>query len=152
MRERGRDERVIETEKVRKRQRVIEIWEWLREWGEGFKVISIDFCFRVKCMLQTMPYRGGGKRWNDVVLRLKQGNRLNRSRFTEPNDRTAVWTGPCFFRMERFFTLNGLWKWTVQGFPGWTIRFDLGSTTLAVGSVWSHHFSLFLCLFILIGC
>ena len=26
----------------------------------------------------TTPYRGG-KGWNDVVLRLKQGNRLNRS-------------------------------------------------------------------------
>ena len=33
-------------------------------------------------------------------------NLKNRSRFTEPDGRTAVRAGPCFFCIERFFTLN----------------------------------------------
>ena len=33
-------------------------------------------------------------------------NLKNRSRFTKPDGRTAVRAGPCFFGMERFFTLN----------------------------------------------
>ena len=33
-------------------------------------------------------------------------NLKNRSRFTKPDGRTAVRAGPCFFCMERFFTLN----------------------------------------------
>ena len=33
-------------------------------------------------------------------------NLKNRSQFIEPGGRTAVCAGPCFFCMERFFTLN----------------------------------------------
>ena len=47
---------------------------------------------------------------NGAVLRQNKAarlNRPNRSRFTEPDGQTAVRTVPCFFRMERFFTLNG---------------------------------------------
>ena len=74
--------------------------------------------FRVKKTLRVIFERGlkkkverrrigGEKGWNDVVLELKQGNRSNRV-FIEPDGRTAVWTGPCFFCMEWFLTLNGL--------------------------------------------
>ena len=38
--------------------------------------------------------------------RRNRSNLKNRSRFTKPDDRTAVRAGPCFFGIERFFTLN----------------------------------------------
>ena len=49
-------------------------------------------------------------------------NLKNRSRFTKPDGRTAVRAGPCFFGMERFFTLNKPASWTVWGFSGRTVR------------------------------
>ena len=103
-REKGKDKRVIETKRVRR---------------------GLNVCSKRRCI--------GGKRkkkWNNAVLRLKEGNRLNRSWFTEPDGQTAVRAGPFFFRMEWFFTLNGPWKWTVQGFPGQTIWSGPGLTTL----------------------
>ena len=83
-------------------------------------------------MLQTTPYRGE-KEMEWCRFKAKQGNRLNRvnrSWFIESDGQTAVQTGPCFFHMERFFTLNGLWKWTVQGFPDQIVRSGPGLTTL----------------------
>ena len=86
-----------------------------------------------------MPYRRGKKRKKKEkggmmsFIRLKQcnrSNRVNRPWFTEPDGRTAVQTGPSFFRMEWFLTLNGSWNWTVHGFPDWTVRFGSGLTTL----------------------
>ena len=153
-RERGRNERVIETLREwerdmgwaatirRWRGREAETREWLREWGRGrewLRVIQISksearvsfegLVLNLFNMLQTTPYRGGTG-WNDVVLRLKQGNRLNRSWFIELDGRAAVRTGPCFFRIERSLTLNGPWNWTVHGFPSWTIWSGPGLTTL----------------------
>ena len=139
MRERGRDKRVIERVMKRSglsydlgwRGREVETREWLRlrEWGEGFKQSDLNwFLFQTVCSKQRCIE--GGKRWNDTVLRLKQPNCLNRSRFTESDGRTAVRAGPCFFRMERFFTLSGQWKWTIQGFPGRTVWSGPDLTTL----------------------
>ena len=38
--------------------------------------------------------------------------------------------GPCFFRMERFLTLNRPWNWTVHKFPSRTVRSGPDLTTL----------------------
>ena len=58
-------------------------------------------------------------------------NLKNRSRFTEPGGQTAVRAGPCFFCIERFFTLNRPSNWTVRGFSGRTVRSGPGFKTLA---------------------
>ena len=48
---------------------------------ESFKVrkrLRVIFERGLKKKGGTTPYKGGKKRWNDVVLGLKQGNRSNR--------------------------------------------------------------------------
>ena len=86
-------------------------------------------CFR------TTSFRDKKKKkisWATSFKGWKSQNRLNQSRFTELDGRTAVWTVPCFFCMERFLTLNRPWIWTVHGFSGLTVRSGPGSITLGL--------------------
>ena len=59
-----------------------------------------------------------------------RSNLKNRSQFIKPEGRTAVHAGPCFFGMERFFTLNKPESWMVRGFSVRTVRFGPGFKTL----------------------
>ena len=59
-----------------------------------------------------------------------RSNLKNRSRFIKPEGRTAVYAGPCFFGMERFFTLNKPESWMVRGFSVRTVRSGPGFKTL----------------------
>ena len=127
--ERGRDEwglRVIE-----KWERVSKEWFWERAEQRriGGKKKICWSCFRTTSFREKKKKK---RSWATSFKGWKSQNRPNRSRFTELDSRTAVWTVPCFFCMERFLTLNRPWIWTVHGFSGLTVRSGPGSITLGL--------------------
>ena len=120
--------------RVEKWEKVSEEWFWERAerrriGGEKKYVGAISEQHRLGEKKKEKKKR---RSWTTSFKGWKSPNRPNRSRFTKPDGQTAVRTDPCFFRMERFLTLNRPWIWTVHGFSGPTVRSGPSSITLFI--------------------